>query len=90
LSYIILRGRWCDVIVLNVHAPTDDKIHVVKDSFHEKLERVFDKFPKFYIKTLFGDFSVKVVKEDVFKPPIRNESLHGISNDSGVRVVSFA
>jgi hypothetical protein len=26
MSYIILRGRWCDVIVLNVHTPTEDKI----------------------------------------------------------------
>jgi hypothetical protein len=26
MSYIIQRGRWCDVIVLNVHAPTGDKI----------------------------------------------------------------
>jgi hypothetical protein len=23
-SYIILRGRWCHIIVLNVHAPTED------------------------------------------------------------------
>jgi hypothetical protein len=26
MSYIILRGRWCDIIVLNVHTPTEDKI----------------------------------------------------------------
>jgi hypothetical protein len=26
MSYIILRGRWCDIIVLNVHATTEDKI----------------------------------------------------------------
>jgi hypothetical protein len=26
ISYIILRGRWCNIIVLNVHAPTEDKI----------------------------------------------------------------
>jgi hypothetical protein len=25
LSYIILRGRWCHIIVLNVHATTEDK-----------------------------------------------------------------
>jgi hypothetical protein len=25
LSYIILRGRWCHIVVLNVHAPTEDK-----------------------------------------------------------------
>jgi hypothetical protein len=23
--YIILRGGWCDIIVLNVHSPTEDK-----------------------------------------------------------------
>jgi hypothetical protein len=26
MSYIILRGRWCHIIVLNVHAPTEDTI----------------------------------------------------------------
>jgi hypothetical protein len=26
MSYIILRGRWCDIVVLNVHSPTDVKI----------------------------------------------------------------
>jgi hypothetical protein len=25
MSYIILRGCWCHIIVLNVHAPTEDK-----------------------------------------------------------------
>jgi hypothetical protein len=34
MSYIILRGRWCHTIVLNGHAPTDDKIDDVKDSFY--------------------------------------------------------
>jgi hypothetical protein len=24
MSYIILRGRWCHIIVLNVQAPTED------------------------------------------------------------------
>jgi hypothetical protein len=46
MSYIILRGRWCNVIVLNVHAPTEDKIDYIKERFCEELEQVFDKFPK--------------------------------------------
>jgi hypothetical protein len=25
MSYITLRGRWCHIIVLNVHSPTEDK-----------------------------------------------------------------
>jgi hypothetical protein len=46
ISYIILRGRWFHIIVLNVHAPTEDKTDNVKDSFYEELERVFEKFPE--------------------------------------------
>jgi hypothetical protein len=38
MSYIILRGRWCNIIVLNVHAPTEDKIDYMKDRFYEELE----------------------------------------------------
>jgi hypothetical protein len=45
-SYIILRGRWFHIIVLNVHGQTEDKINYVKDSFYEELECVFDKVPK--------------------------------------------
>jgi hypothetical protein len=43
MSCIILRGRWCHITVLNVHAPTEDKTDDVKDVFQEELERVFDK-----------------------------------------------
>ena len=25
VSYIVLRGRWCNIIVLNVHAPSEEK-----------------------------------------------------------------
>jgi hypothetical protein len=90
MSYIILRGRWCNIIVLNVHAPTEDKIHDIKNRFYEKLEQVLDKFPRYHMKILLGDFNAKVGREDIFKPTIGNESLHEISNDNGVRVVNLA
>jgi endonuclease/exonuclease/phosphatase family metal-dependent hydrolase len=41
------------------------------------------------MKILLGDFNAKVGREDIFKPTIGNESLHEISNDNGVRLVSF-
>jgi hypothetical protein len=50
MSYIILRGRWCNIIVLNVHVPCEDKGDDVKDSFYEKLGRVFDQFPRYDMK----------------------------------------
>jgi hypothetical protein len=76
MSYIILRGRWCDIIVLNIHVPTEDKIDDMKDSFHEELERVFDKFSKYHMNILLRDFNAKVGREDIFKPKIRNVSVH--------------
>jgi hypothetical protein len=90
MSYITLRGRWCDIIVLNVHAPTEDKSDDVKDRFYKETEQVFEKFPKYHMKILVGDFNAKVGREAIFKPTIGNESLHEISNDNGVRVVNFA
>jgi hypothetical protein len=90
MSYIILRGHWCQITLLNVHAPTEDETDDVKDSFSEELEFVFDKFPKYHLKILFGDFNDKAGREDVFKPTSGSESLHEISNDNGVGLVNFA
>jgi hypothetical protein len=51
---------------------------------------VLDKFPKYHIKILLGDFNAKVSREDIFKPTTGNESLHAISTDKVVRLVNFA
>jgi exonuclease III len=90
MSYIILRGFWCHIVVLNIHAPTEGKIDDAKDSFYEKFKCFFDKFPKYHLKILFGDLNDKVGREDIFKPIIENESLHEISNDNGIRVGNFS
>jgi hypothetical protein len=37
-----------------------------------------------------ADFKAKEGREDIFKPTIRNEILHEVSNDNGVKAVSFA
>jgi hypothetical protein len=72
ISYTILRGHWCNIIILNIHDSTEDKTDDVKDSLYEELEREFDKFPKYHTKILLGDFNAKVGKEDIFKPTIWN------------------
>ena len=40
LSYIVVRGRWCNNIVLNVHALSGEKSDDSKDNFYEELEQV--------------------------------------------------
>jgi hypothetical protein len=49
MSYIILRGRWCNIIVLNVLAPTDDKIDVIYIYSMIIHDHILNKFPKYQI-----------------------------------------
>ena len=41
VSYVVIRGHWCNIIVLNVHVPREEKSDSSKDSFYEELEQVF-------------------------------------------------
>ena len=82
--WISLRtGRWCDIMVINAHAATEDKDDLVTDSFMRNWNR-------YHMKILLGDLNAKVGHEDIFKPTIGKESIHKISNDNGVRLVNFA
>jgi hypothetical protein len=58
MSDITLKGHWCD-IVLNVHAPTDDKDYDLKNNFRKELEQVFDMLPRYHMKILLRDFTAK-------------------------------
>jgi hypothetical protein len=50
MSYIKLRGRWCNIIFLNVHATCEDKGDDVKGSFYEELGRLLDQSPRYDTK----------------------------------------
>jgi len=90
MSYIVLRGRQCNIIVLNVYVPSEEKSDDSNDSFYEKLEQGFVHFPQYHTKILLGDLNAKVGRENIFKPKIGNESLHKDSIDSIIRMLNFA
>jgi len=46
VSYIVLRSCRGNNIVLNVHAPSEEKSDDTKDSFYEKTKEAFDHFRK--------------------------------------------
>ena len=41
LPYVVLRGRWRNIILVNVHATSEEKSEESTDSFYEDLEQVF-------------------------------------------------
>jgi len=89
IKYIVLRGRWCNIIVLNEHAPSEEKNNYSKDRLNEELEYVFDHFPEYRMEILLGDFNAKLGLDYIFKPTTGNESLRQDSNDNDVRIVNF-
>jgi hypothetical protein len=78
--YIILRCCWCNIIVLNVLASSEDKGADIKGNFYEKLGYAFGQFPRYSMKILLGDFNAKVGREDIFKLTVRNKGLPKISH----------
>jgi len=86
MLYIVMRGRWCNIIVLNAHAPSEGE-KVSKDSFMRKWNEFLIIFQG-PMKILLIDFKAKLGKDDIFTPTIWNESLHQDSNDNGARIVN--
>ena len=84
-----MRGRWCNIIVLNVHVPSEEKSDESKDSFYEELGQVFIISLKYHMKILLGDFNAKVRRDNIFKPTIGNESLHQDINDNVVSKLCY-
>jgi hypothetical protein len=89
MTYRVLRGRWCNIIVLNAHRPAKNKSDDLQDSLYEELEQVFCHFPKYHMRIILGDFNAKLGREDIFKPTIGNEILHKNSNDNDARIVNL-
>ena len=90
MSYRVLRGRWCNIIVLNVHASSEEKSDDSKDSFYEEFEKVCDQISKYSMKIILVDCNAKVGRANIINRIVGNDSLHQDSNDNGVRIVHFS
>ena len=55
-----MRGRWFNIVFLNMQATSEEKCDEAKVGFYKELEHVFDHFSKNHMKILLGDFNAKV------------------------------
>jgi hypothetical protein len=62
---MILKYRLFDMILLNVHVPTEAKTEDAKNGFHLKPERSFNKFPKHHMKKFLGHFDAELSEEAI-------------------------
>jgi hypothetical protein len=73
MSYIDLKGCWCEIIVPNAYAPPEDKREDSKDSSYEELGHVFSHFPHDHTETVLGNLNAKLGREDIYKLTNGNE-----------------
>ena len=79
-----------NIIVLNVHARSEERSDDSKESICKELEQLSDHFPKYHMNNRLGKLNAKLGREDNFIPTIGNESLQQDSDDNGIRIVNVA
>ena len=78
-----VKGKFHNLTIINIHAPTEDKEEEIKEQFYEELQRIQDRVPKHDITIIMGDMNAKLGKEEVFNQAIGCHSLHNSTNENG-------
>jgi hypothetical protein len=85
-----MRGRFFNMPYINVHALSEEKEVIIKDTFFDKLENTYNQIPRSGIKIILGDFNAKIGREEQYKPITGENSKHNVSNNNGLTVIDFA
>ncbi|XP_039278735.1 uncharacterized protein LOC111055532 [Nilaparvata lugens] len=86
----LLKGKFRNISLVSVYAPTEDSDEVGKDSFYDLIAAEYDKLPKYDTIKILGDFNAKVGKETYLKPVAGKYSMHEECNENGRRIIQFA
>jgi exonuclease III len=58
------RGKFRNITLTSVHAPTEDSPDVIKDEFYNQLSQECEKAYRYDILILLGDFNAKIGTEN--------------------------
>jgi len=90
LSSIRTKKTYIDLFIINIRFLIENSEEDVKEFFYDKLTRIYNNAPGNTIKIIIEDANAKIGKETYYVPTIGLESTHDLSNDNGVRLISFA
>jgi hypothetical protein len=68
LCCLKMGGKRNNFTIILAHAPMEEKDKLIKDSFYDKLNQIYQRIPAHDTKTMVGDFNAKIGKEEVFRP----------------------
>jgi exonuclease III len=58
-----VRGKFYNMTLINLYAPTEDKEEKTKEQFYEELQRTHDRVPKHDVTITLGDTNAKLGKK---------------------------
>ena len=73
-----LKAKWFSCTLINVHAPTNEKMKEIKEEFYSLLDQNVNQIARSDIKIILVDFNAEVGKEDIHKVT----SLHNEFNNN--------
>jgi len=50
-----MKGKFYNITLINIHAPTEDKEEGIKEQLYEELQRTQDSVPKHDVTIILGD-----------------------------------
>jgi hypothetical protein len=83
IGKIRIAGKFINITVLSVHAPTNDKDEAIKDEFYDNLDTTFELIPKYDVKVITGDINAQIRVEDFMKDVARKYTIHDAGNKNG-------
>lgn len=89
ISTLTLKDKNLHIVLINVHATTEEKDEEIKEEFYDTLEEVFDNIVG-NIKIVLGDLNAKIGKKRIYHNVAGMHSLHEHSNNNGSRLANFA
>lgn len=91
LCSIRIKGEHNMITIVNIHAPTEEKIEDEKDQYYEELTAVVESIPRqAIIIIILGDANANVGREDIYRGVTGGESKHKDSNENGLKLISWA
>jgi len=84
-----LKGKYHNITIINIHAPTEEKDEETKERFYAELQQTQEKVPKHDPLIILGDYNAKIGRERAYQKVIRNHTLHDITNRNGELVYEY-
>uniref|UniRef100_A0A8D8V6E2 Craniofacial development protein 2 n=1 Tax=Cacopsylla melanoneura TaxID=428564 RepID=A0A8D8V6E2_9HEMI len=87
---IRLKGKFRNISIISVHAPTEEKSDEDKEIFYDGLDQLLSQIPRYDIKLIMGDFNAQIGKHEDQAEVAGKYSLHKENSKNGDYLTDFA